>query len=223
MTDKWTDQLSAYVDGELESVDREALDAHLVECDECVDHMLLFLEPHGPPDGKGVDFEAVVAWRAIQSRLRWDRWRLPAALAGVLVAAVLSAVMSTADSQLLVVGSSLSLDWGGSGSPRSARIALVVTGLVALVLALLLEPGIFNKVLFAWTALGAAFGPLLMVTLAKGRVESRFAFLSMSLGFASAVVLSFWDPSGEAMKRVLPFLIAGAIAWRGTRFRKNPE
>jgi hypothetical protein len=62
---------------------------HLMECDECVDHMLLFLEPHGPPGGKVVDFEAVVAWRAIQSRLRWDRWRLPAALAaGLLVVMV---------------------------------------------------------------------------------------------------------------------------------------
>jgi anti-sigma factor RsiW len=35
MTDKWTDQLSAYLDGELDSVDRAALEAHLEQCDEC--------------------------------------------------------------------------------------------------------------------------------------------------------------------------------------------
>jgi len=35
MTDKCTDLLSAYLDEELESVDRAALEAHLEECDEC--------------------------------------------------------------------------------------------------------------------------------------------------------------------------------------------
>ena len=35
MTDKWTDQLSAYVDGELDTVDRAALEAHLEQCQEC--------------------------------------------------------------------------------------------------------------------------------------------------------------------------------------------
>jgi len=35
MTDKWTDQLSAYLDGELDSVDRAALEAHLGKCEEC--------------------------------------------------------------------------------------------------------------------------------------------------------------------------------------------
>ncbi len=35
MTDKWTDLLSAYLDEELDSVDRAALEAHLEECDEC--------------------------------------------------------------------------------------------------------------------------------------------------------------------------------------------
>ena len=35
MTDKWTDQLSAYLDGELDSVDRAALEAHLENCDQC--------------------------------------------------------------------------------------------------------------------------------------------------------------------------------------------
>ena len=37
MTDKWTDRLSAYLDGELDSVDRAALEAHLEQCDECRD------------------------------------------------------------------------------------------------------------------------------------------------------------------------------------------
>lgn len=35
MTDKWTRQLSAYLDGELDSVDSAALEAHLQECEEC--------------------------------------------------------------------------------------------------------------------------------------------------------------------------------------------
>jgi hypothetical protein len=35
MTDKWKDRLSAYVDGELDSVDRAALEAHVEQCDEC--------------------------------------------------------------------------------------------------------------------------------------------------------------------------------------------
>jgi anti-sigma factor RsiW len=35
MTDKWTNRLSAYLDGELESADRAALEAHMEECEEC--------------------------------------------------------------------------------------------------------------------------------------------------------------------------------------------
>ena len=35
MTDNWTDQLSTYLDGELDSVDRAALETHLEQCDEC--------------------------------------------------------------------------------------------------------------------------------------------------------------------------------------------
>jgi len=82
--------------------------------------------------------------------------------AGVITAAVLSAIMSTADSQLLAVASSVDRDWkGGKGTNiNSARIAILGVVIFAVILSLFAPETIFVRVVFAWTALGAAFVPM---------------------------------------------------------------
>ena len=87
---------------------------------------------------------------------------LPALAAGVMVSAILSAIMSTADSQLLVAASAVSHDLGLGGRERRllySRIAVVLLVGFAVLVALTLPEAIFSRVLFAWTALGSAFGP----------------------------------------------------------------
>ncbi|MCC6781378.1 MAG: sodium/proline symporter [Planctomycetes bacterium] len=135
-------------------------------------------------------------------------------VAGLVLAAVLSAIMSTADSQLLVVGASFAHDLRRDERQErlgSSRAVVVAVAIIAVLLALFVEESLFRSVLFAWTALGAAFGPLLLVTLWRGRVGPRRSLVAMLVGFASAVI-AYAIPAtrGSSVERVLPFLLAFA-------------
>lgn len=143
---------------------------------------------------------------------------LPAVVAGVMLAAVLSAIMSTADSQILVTASSISHDWNlaGGGSANGllkSRATVVVVLSMATLLALMWRADIFSRVLFAWVALGAAFGPLLMVRLAGRSISPGGTLAAMLAGFSSTLILSWFpDAPGDAAERILPFIVAFAIA-----------
>lgn len=145
------------------------------------------------------------------------RMLLPAVIAGILLAAVLSAIMSTADSQLLVASSSIAHDWGvAGGSPGGllrSRMTVVIVLVLATILALKWRADIFSRVLFAWTALGAAFGPILLVRLAGRAMSGAGTLAAMLAGFLSTLVLSVLpDAPGDAAERILPFIVALAIA-----------
>lgn len=146
---------------------------------------------------------------------------LPPVAGGVVVAAVLSAIMSTADSQLLVCGSTVSYDLPGrAGTPRLAwnRAAVLGVGVGALVAALFLTDSIFKTVLFAWSALGAAFGPLLLVRLLRGPIRPPWAFASMLAGAAISVAWYFTPPLKAAMYELVPaFAVALLLASAGAR------
>jgi len=143
---------------------------------------------------------------------------LPAVLAGVILAAVLSAIMSTADSQLLVAASAISHDWRlGTGPPdaslRRSRLTVLIVLLLATALALVWRADIFSRVLFAWAALGSAFGPLLLLRLAGRETSARGTLASMASGFGLTVLLSWLpDTPGDAAERVLPFCVALLVA-----------
>ena len=150
---------------------------------------------------------------------------LPTLLAGIMVSAILSAIMSTADSQLLVAASSVSHDLrNGLGDPGAglnrARWVVLLIGAVAVILAIAFPESIFNRVLFAWQALAAAFGPLLMVTLWRGAVAPRWRIAALSTGFLLTVVLNWTiDSPGDWVERLLPLAAALALALTGSRKR----
>lgn len=143
----------------------------------------------------------------------------PPVVAGVMLAAVLSAIMSTADSQLLVAAASATHDLGVRRKELGLhRLAVASICLAATVLALYLPQSIFARVLFAWHALGSAFGPLLLVRLLRGPVAPGHALAAMLSGFTLTVFLHWFpDTPGDALERLLPFAIALAIVWRGVR------
>ncbi|MEJ2521920.1 MAG: sodium/proline symporter [Gammaproteobacteria bacterium] len=161
----------------------------------------------GLPEGEQVLFEVA------------NRLFAPLA-AGVMIAAVLSAIMSTADSQLLVAASSVSHDL-----PRTPREGLTLSRLVvlaicvlAVIIALFAPQTIFTRVLFAWHALGAAFGPPLVVKLAGRHIEPGILFAAMAVGFAGTVGL-YWlpDTPGDWAERLLPLAASLAICIAGSR------
>jgi sodium/proline symporter len=150
----------------------------------------------------------------------------PPVVAGVMVAAVLSAIMSTADSQLLVAASAVTHDLGvGKKDSASALLwsrSVVLLLAAAAVLAALLGPRqIFSPVLVAWSALGAAFGPLLLVTVWKGPVPPGRTLATMltglTLAVAGAILKSGIDSSwAPVLERVVPFATAFLIAATGS-------
>jgi len=142
---------------------------------------------------------------------------LPAALGGLVAGGVLAAIMSTSDSQLLVAGSAVSHDLrGGNFSLAADRLVIVLIGIASALLALLFPATIFERVLFAWQGLGNAFGPLLVVLLVAGRVKPGFRLAAMLTGFGLTVVLSqVANAPGDAAERLIPFVVALAIAWAG--------
>lgn len=142
---------------------------------------------------------------------------LPPVLTGVLIAAVLSAIMSTADSQLLVAGAAVQHDLrAGAASalahPRHGRLAVTGVAVGAVLLALTLPESIFSRVLFAWNALGAAFGPVVVARLAGWRGAGWAIPAAMSSGFVLTVVFySLPDGPGDLWERALPFAVAALV------------
>jgi len=152
---------------------------------------------------------------------------LPVAIDGVVVASVLAAIMSTVDSQLLVCASSVTYDLGlgrknPAGMLKVARATVLLIGVGALIAALMLPKDVFGNVMFAWAALGSAFGPLLVVRLCRGTVAPNWAFASMVVGGGTAVAafylnkLGITEVPGGFLDRVVSWLLAGAIALLGT-------
>ncbi len=144
---------------------------------------------------------------------------LPAILGGLITGGVLAAIMSTSDSQLLVAGSAVSHDLRrGRLSLRVDRLVIVVLGVLAVVLALAFPASIFDRVLFAWQVLGNAFGPLLIVLLFLGPVRPAHRLAAMLLGAGLTIAISFAPQApGNAIERLVPFVVALAIAAWGSR------
>lgn len=153
---------------------------------------------------------------------------LPPVFAGVMVAAVLSAIMSTVDSQLLVAASTISHDLIGRAGEREvavdgarrvllrSRLTVLGLSLGSIGVALVVDEGIFASVLFAWSAMGAAFGPVLLVTVLRRRPRPNWVLAAMSAGFVLSVI-AYSSKAGGTIERVVPFVVALAIAGWGAR------
>jgi sodium/proline symporter len=118
-------------------------------------------------------------------------------IAGLLLAAVISAILSTVSSQLLVAASAVSYDVveQGLGHARDdrrslilGRITVAVVGVLGVLIALRGESVVFWFVLFAWSGLGASFSPLTLLALGDTWVN-RYGALSCMLTGAGVTVV----------------------------------
>lgn len=149
------------------------------------------------------------------------RQLLPSIFAGITVSVILSAIMSTADSQLLVAASSVTHDMRNGRAAtketlKMARWVVLIIGVLAIALAIFSPQAIFSRVLFAWQALAAAFGPLLIITLWRGPVQPNWRIAAMVSGFVLTVVLNWvTDTPGDVAERYIPLIVALLLAWKG--------
>ena len=119
-------------------------------------------------------------------------------IGGFLLAAILAAIMSTISSQLLVTSSSLTEDLYHTFLRRSAtskelvlvgRFAVVLVALVAVFLAHNRDSSILSLVSNAWAGFGAAFGPVILLSLFWPRMNLQGALSGMIVGAATVL---FW-------------------------------
>lgn len=161
---------------------------------------------------------------------------LPAVVAGIATAAVLSAVMSTVDSLLLAASAAVAHDMGVNRrfpgrEAMASRASMLCVAILAVVLALNLPDTIFNRVLFAWSALGAAFGPLVLFRVTGREVGANGALAVMAAGFATTVLFYTFGAMpptdsllsqaahlpGDPFERVMPWIPGLAILFFATR------
>ena len=148
-------------------------------------------------------------------------------LSAVLLAAVLSAIMSTADSQLLVAASSVTHDMGlgrrfANNNLLISRLTIAVLVVLSILLTLYLPESIFNRALFAWGALGAAFGPVVLMRLAGIDITSMGIFLGITVGFVLALVFyQMPNTPGDILERLAPFLAATIVLVLNRRRRST--
>ncbi len=142
-------------------------------------------------------------------------------IGAILLAAVLSAIMSTADSQLLVAASAITHDLGLGGRKRRllySRLAIVGLVVFAVLVSLYLPEAIFSRVLFAWIALGSAFGPVVFLRLGGVSLKPGAVLISILTGFGLAVTFYLMpNTPGDILERLVPFCAALAVLLAGRR------
>jgi sodium/proline symporter len=120
-------------------------------------------------------------------------------IAGIITAAILSAIMSTVDSQLLVSSSVISEDFyrvfvRPQASEKEllmvSRGAVIAIALLAMVIASDRESRVLDLVSYAWAGFGAAFGPVIVFSLFWRKMTAASAIAGMIVGAVTVVVWS---------------------------------
>lgn len=159
-----------------------------------------------------------------------------AIMAGVILAGILAATMSTADSQLLAAASSVSQDLlqdffgvklSAAANMIAARGTVIAIAIVSVFLAWDPNSSVFRVVSFAWAGFGAAFGPTVLFALFWRRSNKWGALAGMVTGGVMVFVWKFLiAPMGGALAiyELLPaFLAASAAIAIGSLATKAPE
>ena len=121
---------------------------------------------------------------------------LPPILAGLLISGAVAAMMSTADSQLLVSTSAITEDFihqylGLNISEKTLllinRITIIILGIIAFGIAIFSEitgKNIFSVVSYAWSGLGSSFGPVLVLSLWWPKTTRKGVIAGLLTGFS---------------------------------------
>ena len=140
-------------------------------------------------------------------------------IAGILLAAVLAAVMSTLSCQLLVCSSALTQDlyktfWRKNASDRElvwfGRAMVFAIAVIAILIAQDPNSKVLGMVSYAWAGFGAAFGPLVLLSLLWPRMTRNGALAGMVVGAVTVLVwkqYSWWN-----LYEIVPGFVLSAIA-----------
>ena len=164
----------------------------------------------------GVDLQDSEKVFIVLSQLLFNPW-----IAGFLLAAILAAIMSTIDSQLLVSSSVLTRDiyhailrkeasdfelvWVGRGT-------VIAIALIAWYLSTDRNSSVLALVAYAWAGFGAAFGPLVVLSLYNRNVTRRGALAGMVAGSLTVIVWKQLEGGLFDLYELLPGFLAAWFA-----------
>lgn len=141
-------------------------------------------------------------------------------VAGIVLAAILAAIMSTLSCQLLVCSSTLTEDFYKSFLRKNAsqkelvwvgRIMLLMIALLAIYMAGNPDSKVLGLVAYAWAGFGAAFGPLIIMSLFWKRMTLNGALAGMVVGAVMVILWkNLWGDTG--VYEIIPGFICSLIA-----------
>ena len=148
----------------------------------------------------------------------------PPIISGLLLIVVLSAIMSTVDSLLLLSSSAVVRDtmqkiFGSKKSDRElasyGKVVTVIIGVIGIAFAIPESKFIFWFVLFAWSGLGAAFGPALLGLLYYKKITRQGIIAGMLGGFLTSViwVLVFKEQTYNLYEAIPGFAAGFLLTW----------
>jgi len=153
---------------------------------------------------------------------------LPTVVSAVVLTGVLAAIMSTVSAQIIVAASAVAHDVYTKMISRDkthkqiimiSRMSVLLLGIGAMVIALMEVPVIFWFVLFAWSGLGASFGPVILFTLYSKKVTREGAIAGMLTGFITTLVWKMTGLSDSVIYELVPaFLLASLAVWGVSRW-----
>ncbi len=143
-------------------------------------------------------------------------------LAGILLSGAVSAMMSTASSQLMVVSSSMTEDFYVHISKKKIaekhllflnRILTLAVGLVGFLLAVTMKDTVYGLVSYAWSGIGASFGPAIVLLIFWRKLSRAGVFASLITGTLTSVIWKTWllEPTGIS-ERLASYLLAFLLA-----------
>lgn len=150
------------------------------------------------------------------ARVLFNPW-----VSGVFLAAVLAAIMSTADSQLIVSTSALTEDFyrpffRQKASEREliwvGRSGVIVIALLALLIANDPESRVLDIVAYAWAGFGAGFGPAVLLSLTWRRMTRNGALAGIVSGAVTVIVWSNLDGGLFDVYEILPGFVISTVA-----------
>ena len=140
-------------------------------------------------------------------------------IAGILLSAILAAIMSTLSCQLLVASTTLTADfyrrWMRPHASQSelvwcGRLMLLLVAIIAYVIALDPNSGILKLVSYAWAGFGASFGPSILISLFWRKMTLQGAIAGMVVGAATVII---WEAGAFfGLYSIVPGFILSSIA-----------
>jgi sodium/proline symporter len=148
----------------------------------------------------------------------------PSIISGLLLVVVLSAIMSTVDSLLLLSSSAIVRDLmqkmlGSSKTDHQlaglGKIVTVIIGVIGMAFAIPEAQFIFWFVLFAWSGLGAAFGPVMLGLLYYKKITRAGVIAGMLGGFLTSViwVVVFKETNYNLYEAIPGFSVGFLLTW----------